>query len=81
MGSIGGQTSEYYFSNGQLCFVYIVGYRYDKPMSGHIIERIINRYYFHNRRLIRWVDEHGKSRDKSLNAEKAKQILADEDLK
>jgi len=81
MGAIGGQTSEYYFSNGQLCFAFIVEYRYDKPMSGHVIERIENRYYFHNRRLIRWIDEHGKNRDKSLYAEKAKQILADEDLK
>lgn len=80
-GAIGGQTNEYYFSGGQLCFAFTVGYQYDKPMSGHIVERIENRYYFHNGQLIRWIDEHGKIINKSLYAEKANQILTDMDLK
>ena len=80
-GAIGGQTGEYYFADGQLCFAFIVAYQYDKPMSGHIVERKENRYYFHNGQLIRWIDEHGKIMDKSLYAEKANQILTDKDLK
>jgi hypothetical protein len=80
-GHMGHQTSEYYFSAGKLFFVYTVDYYYDGYMTGRIKRKEENRYYFHNGRLIRWLDEKGKIKDKSLYAAKASEILNDEDLK
>ncbi|AEV98697.1 hypothetical protein Niako_2353 [Niastella koreensis GR20-10] len=41
-------------------------------MSGHIVERKGNRYYFHNGQLIRWIDEHGKIMEKKPVRRKGK---------
>ena len=81
MGAIGRAVREYYFCGEELCFVYTVEYTYDRPMSGHVIKKVENRYYFHRRRLIRWIDGKGKIKDKSLYADKAKEILSDKDLR
>ena len=81
MGAIGRTTWEYYFFGEELCFVYTVAYTYDKPMSGHVIKKEENRYYFHHRQMIRWIDERGKIKDKSLYADKAKDILNDKDIR
>lgn len=48
-------TEEYYFSRGQLVFIYVVHERYDEPMSGRVRARIENRYYLESGRLIRRV--------------------------
>jgi len=81
MGHMGRANGEYYFKDGKLLFVFIVYSYYDTYMSGKIVRREENRYYFHNGHLIRWIDEHGKIKDKSLYDKKAKEILDDEDLK
>jgi len=81
MGAIGRSVREYYFSGEGLCFVYTVEYTYDRPMSGHVIKKVENRYYFHHRRLIRWIDNKGKIKDKSLYADKGREILSDRDLR
>lgn len=80
-GAIGKAVWEFYFSGGELCFVYQVESTYDKPMSGHIIKKEENRYYFHHRRMIRWIDNKGKIKDKSLYAGKERDILNFKDLK
>jgi len=81
MGAIGRAKWEYYFSGDELCFAYEVDYTYDKPMSGHVIKKEENRYYFHHRRMIRWIDEKGRIRDKDLYADKARDILNDKDIR
>jgi len=81
MGAIGRSVREYYFSGEELCFVYTVDYTYDRPMSGHVIKKEENRYYFHHGRLIRWIDGKGKIKDKSLYADKASEILNDKDIR
>ena len=48
-------TEEYYFSRGELVFIYVVHERYDRPMSGRVRVRIENRYYLESGRLIRRV--------------------------
>jgi len=80
-GAIGKATWEFYFSGEELCFVYQVESTYDKPMSGHVIKKEENRYYFHHQRLIRWIDSKGKVKDKSFYADKARDILNDKDLR
>ena len=80
-GAIGRATGEYYFSGEELCFAYIVEYTYDRPMSGKVVKKVENRYYFHHRRMIRWIDNKGKIKDKSLYAGRAKDILDDKDLR
>ncbi|MBN8855183.1 MAG: hypothetical protein BGO55_24745 [Sphingobacteriales bacterium 50-39] len=80
-GAIGKTMWEYYFSGEELCFVYEVAYTYDRPMSGHVIKKEENRYYFRHRQMIRWIDNKGKIKDKSLCADKAREILNDKDIR
>ncbi len=54
-GESGEATEEYYFSDGPPVFVYIVDSRYDELMSGRVVYRTEDRYYFDNGRLIRRV--------------------------
>jgi hypothetical protein len=81
LGAIGRQKTEFYFLDRQLCFALVTFYQYDGYMTGRVKEKKVYRYYFHNRQLIRWIDEQGRIQPKSLYAEKAKEILNDEDLK
>lgn len=59
-GETGRTVEEYYFWNGQLIFVLQTENRYDKPLSGKLIKKIENRFYFKDDKLIRWLDENGK---------------------
>jgi hypothetical protein len=59
-GETGRAVEEYYFWNGQLIFVFQTENRYDKPMSGKVVRKIENRFYFKDDKLIKWLDENGK---------------------
>jgi len=59
-GETGRGVEEYYFWNGQLIFVFQTDNRYDKPLSGKIVRKIENRFYFKDDKMIRWLDENGK---------------------
>jgi len=59
-GETGRHVEEYYFWNGQLMFVLSTDNRYDKPLSGKVVRKIENRFYFKDDKLIRWLDENGK---------------------
>jgi len=60
LGETGRSVEEYYFWNGQLIFVFRTENRYDKPLSGKVVRKIENRFYFKDNKLIRWLDENGK---------------------
>ena len=52
-GEMGRSSEAYYFTNDTLVFVYANTERYDRPLSGHVVGRDENRFYFHAQRLIR----------------------------
>ena len=57
-GETGQATQEYYFSDGRPVFVHVVDSRYDEPLSGRVVFRTEDRYYFDGGRLIRHVRAH-----------------------
>lgn len=59
-GEGGRSLEEYYYANAKLIFVFRKDFRYDRPMSGKVVQTEENRFYFANDRLIRWLDEAGK---------------------
>lgn len=59
-GETGKSVEEYYFWNGQLIFVLRTENRYDQPLSGKVVRKIENRFYFNEDKMIRWLDENGK---------------------
>lgn len=59
-GETGRSVEEYYFWNGQLIFVLRTESRYDKPLSGKVVTKIENRFYFKEDKMVRWLDENGK---------------------
>ena len=57
----GGRTlEEYYYSNAKLIFVFSKEYRYDRPLSGKVVQTEENRFYFANDRLIQWLNDQDK---------------------
>jgi hypothetical protein len=80
-------TSEYYFHNQQLFFVFKKKIEYHKPKWDKEFDPkkktvLENRFYFENDKLIRWVDSSKKMR-KTTDAEfktKEQQILSDANL-
>jgi len=59
-GETGKAMEEYYFWQGKLIFVLQTDQRYDKPLSGKVVKKTENRFYFKDDKLIRWIDANGK---------------------
>lgn len=59
-GESGKASEEYYFWDGKLIFVLRTDFRYDKPLSGKVVKKTEDRFYFSNDKLIRWIDENAK---------------------
>lgn len=58
-GEMGKTVEEYYFNENNIFFVFTQQFSYDKPIyvEGSKVNKIDeNRYYFHNRKLVRWLD-------------------------
>jgi hypothetical protein len=62
-GEMGNTLEEYYYLNGQLIFLYEKVSHYNRPMTGKVIRTAVQRYYFDNDKMIRWLDETGKPKD------------------
>ena len=77
-GETGKAAEDYYYHDGKLIFVLRTDYRYSKPMSGKVVRTTLNRFYFSNDKLIRWIDENGKqvASDTSEHQDKQKDYLA-----
>jgi hypothetical protein len=54
-GERGQSTEEYYLWDDRLFFVLRVESRYDKPLSGRVVERAEERFYLSDGALIRWL--------------------------
>lgn len=70
-GEAGKWIEEYYFWQGQLCFVLSTKAQYNQPLSVHILNTppgtvkssTQERSYFDHGKLIRWIGQNGKSID------------------
>lgn len=61
--SMGKSVLEYFYDENQLFFVFRKDLNYDRPayVEGYSIkETVENQYYFHNERLIGWLDKNKK---------------------
>lgn len=56
-GETGRAFEEFYYLNEKLIFVYRKQDTYDRPMSGKVIKSRVERFYFSDGELIRWIDE------------------------
>lgn len=76
-GESGKATEEYYFWDGKLIFVLRTDFRYNKPLSGRVVKKTENRFYFSNDKLIKWINEGGKdvAGDMTAYPEKQKEYL------
>jgi hypothetical protein len=59
-GETGRSNEEYYYWDEKLIFILSTENHYDKPLSGKVVRKIENRFYFKDDKLIRWLDENGK---------------------
>jgi hypothetical protein len=59
-GEGGKSYEEYYYREGKLIFVLRKESRYSRPLSGRVISIKLNRFYFHDDKLVRWIDPSGK---------------------
>jgi hypothetical protein len=60
-GETGQAQEEYYFWGDRLFFVLRVESRYDKPLSGKVVRKSEERFYFANDALIVWLDPEKKA--------------------
>jgi hypothetical protein len=69
-GEMGRTDEEYYFWGDKLIFVFGRESNYDRPLSGKVVSKKENRFYFNDGQMIRWIDENGRqvsSSDSSYN--------------
>src|SRR6185436_3364197 len=60
-GEMGRTNEEFYYREGKLIFVLRTELNYNRPLSGKVVSRKVSRFYFHDNKLIRWIDESGKT--------------------
>jgi hypothetical protein len=78
-GESGQMIVEYYFSHNQLIFAFEKNESYDRLVHQgkvKVVSTTENRFYFDKQKLIRWIQDK-KIMDKTLYAEREKEILAD----
>ena len=59
LGEMGKSKMEFYIAGDEIFFCYEQIMHYDKPMymqGSHIEITAVNRYYFNNQKIIRWLD-------------------------
>jgi hypothetical protein len=79
-GENGQVTNEYYLVNGQLIFLFQKGMRYKRPINEGRTEiqgQDEDRFYFRNKKLIRWYTTDNRIVNSSLYPAKEKEILSD----
>jgi opacity protein-like surface antigen len=60
-GEMGRTNEEFYYRDGTLIFVLRTELNYNRPLSGKVVSRKLSRFYFNEDKLIRWIDESGKT--------------------
>ena len=59
-GETGRSIEEYYYSNGELIFVFRKQLNYDRPLTGKVVSSEQHRFYFDAHKLIKWINQDGK---------------------
>ena len=59
-GESGKGQEEFYYRNGKLIFVLRTESHYSRPLSGKVVSTKLERFYFHDDKLIRWINPSGK---------------------
>lgn len=72
-GESGRAFEEFYFHEGELIFVSHLVENYNRPLSGKVVSRERNRFYFQNGVLIRWLGQRNKQQPVDSNDFKEKQ--------
>jgi opacity protein-like surface antigen len=60
-GEMGRTNEEFYYRDGKLICVLRTELNYSRPLSGKVIRTKLSRFYFKDDKLIRWIDESGKT--------------------
>lgn len=60
-GEMGRTNEEFYYRDGKLIFVLRTELNYNRPLSGKVVSRKLSRFYFNDDKLIRWINESGKT--------------------
>jgi hypothetical protein len=79
-GEMGKLIEEYYFWDNDLFFVFTQDFSYNMPMymDDSKVDKIDeNRYYFHNDKLVRWLDTYKENVTNSKFNQKETEILQD----
>ena len=59
-GEMGRTSEEFYYRDGRLIFVLRTQLNYNRPLSGKVVSTKLDRFYFNQDKLIRWIDSSGK---------------------
>ena len=59
-GEMGRTNEEFYYRDGELIFVLRTELNYNRPLSGKVVSKKLNRFYFNDDKLVRWIDPAGK---------------------
>lgn len=81
-GETGKISTEYYFKDGEMIFAYEREDRYENAIyegAVKIASTSENRYYFNNKKMVRWIGPDSKNVESSKYAEKGNEILNDLD--
>ena len=60
-GEGGRKSQEFYLKGSEVVFVFEVTSIYDKPLSGKVVSRDEERFYFSGGKLLRWLNAKKKS--------------------
>jgi hypothetical protein len=59
-GETGRTVEEFYCRDGKLIFAFRKVLRYSEPLSGKVVSTSVERFYFQDDQLIRWLDTDNK---------------------
>ena len=59
-GEMGRTNEEFYYRDRKLVFVLRTQLNYNRPLSGKVVSTKLDRFYFNQDKLIRWIDSSGK---------------------
>ena len=72
-GETGRTVEEFYYQDGKLIFTFLKVLKYSEPLSGKVVSTSVERFYFKDDQLIKWLDTDNKQVETSNPDYAAKQ--------
>jgi hypothetical protein len=72
-GETGRTIEEFYYRDGKLIFTFRKALTYSEPLSGKVVRTSVERFYFKDDQLIKWLDTDNKQVETSNPDYAAKQ--------